>query len=294
MNKKLYLFIFILLVILFSTQLKGLAQFEFPNKGGEWYVMTLTPESDWRVLPPAQIEKDTIIEDKQYSIMRFLDYRCALRNDNAYVYYINLNTSEPRELLLYNFNIEIGDTIKIFGYNMGHPHNLDSTIFKVVDIDYIFIKNEPTKRILLFDGKYGYPYWIDGIGSTWGPLYPLFHPEGEFETDLLCYKENGNSIYGSCHSNSTQTIEEDEKFGYFNFVEQKFIIIKPLNFNLSVYNPHGINVANFCGKHEQEIDLSHLIPGVYILKIRVNRQILTQKISIRNSSFHYDKNQYYE
>jgi hypothetical protein len=43
MKKNLFLYIIFLFIIIYSFQLKGFAQFEFPNKDGEWFVRILMP-----------------------------------------------------------------------------------------------------------------------------------------------------------------------------------------------------------------------------------------------------------
>lgn len=123
-----------------------------------------------------------------------IDYNGAIREDiaNKKVYYIP--SSENLEQLLYDFTLEVGDTVK--GYLEPDFSELDT----VHSIDSVLVGNNYHKRWLI-NSCYDI-YIIEGIGSTFG----LIHKSNSCMTDLdnyslNCFQQNGNSLYPESANN---------------------------------------------------------------------------------------------
>jgi len=123
-------------------------------------------------------------------------YRFALREDlnlkKVYIY-------EFGEYLLYDFNVNIGDTM----------HDWENCIV-VSSIDSVLIGNNYRKRFNTSIGQYSI---IEGIGSTSG-LFVTLCPF-EFWGDLTCFSQNGQTLYPdtsfSCELiNDVKIISNDE------------------------------------------------------------------------------------
>jgi len=118
-----------------------------------------------------QIYGDSIIDTVHYKkiwasfdSLTSWDFQGLLREDSNIVYYIPPNSSEG---ILYNFNLEIGETIfvkNIFYDDMEVP-------VTVIDIDTIEYFGIHRKRWHLGEDGYISEYWVEGIGSLNGPLH---------------------------------------------------------------------------------------------------------------------------
>lgn len=98
------------------------------------------------------------------------------------------NESAGKDILLYDFSLEMGDSILT---GDGHSY---AKVTKVVNSSFgssTIIR----KQIYFFDPN-GTTKWIEGIGSTWGIMEGLnsFYTTGA-DHKLVCYSENDQQIY---------------------------------------------------------------------------------------------------
>ena len=113
-------------------------------------------------------------------------YRGLLREDSNRVYYFpEYGNSEG---LLYDFNLSAGDTAHIISAWMPEPRE-----FICQSIDSITYNGASYKR---WNFNYPAEQWIEGIGSTEGPLYSgasgyVF----DLWFTLLCFHRNDTLIY---------------------------------------------------------------------------------------------------
>ncbi len=115
-------------------------------------------------------------------------YLCALRESGKKVYYIK--DGNVTESLLYNFNLDVGDTAKIKNI-MG-----SYVALKVDSIDQVMVNGQPRKR-WTFNANGSFhtkEYWIEGIGSNFGLLWPLLSISDNIYS-LLCVSSEGTVIY---------------------------------------------------------------------------------------------------
>lgn len=133
------------------------------------------------------LEGDTVIDAEIYHKINYsgrdrnsldetwiywdLGYFGCYRNDiaNKRVYYIAKDSTN--EVLLYDFNINLYDTLpETFVYNSA------GNIITVDQIDSILVNNIYLKRYHLDNAGFGGAYLIEGIGTTLG----LFSPDHTF------------------------------------------------------------------------------------------------------------------
>jgi len=124
------------------------------------------------------------------------NYIGAFREDtiNKKVFFIPENNSY--DTLLYDFNLSIGDTLlsSIINDSINYMNHVSL-------IDSIIVGNKYYKRYGLSSGSnLNYVYLIQGIGSTFG-LFGYLYPPFESGTTLLCFKQNGQTLYPDTTTN---------------------------------------------------------------------------------------------
>jgi hypothetical protein len=118
----------------------------------------------------------------------FAEYKGAIRQDipGKKVYFVP--PTQPAEQLLYDFAMEVGDTVRGFLQIYSSPNDI------VLEIDSVLVGDSYHKRWSI-NPCYGI-YLIEGIGSTFGLLAPS--PGCMTDMDyytLTCFNQNGESVY---------------------------------------------------------------------------------------------------
>lgn len=220
-------------------------------------------------------------------------YLCALRETGKKVYYIQNGTNS--ELLLYDFNLQVGDTAKIQNL-MGY------TELKVDSIDQVLVNGQLHKRWLFnANGSYHYEeYWIEGVGSSFGLLWPLLSISDNIFT-LACMSKDGMQIYGNnnltnficetvtpydCDANLTTSIKE-----YHPYVIQTNVFPNPFSeqttietdqeltdAELTVYDVTGVEVYKMNHLTGTRILLynTHLARGSYYYKLAEHTKLFSK------------------
>jgi hypothetical protein len=179
---------------------------QFLNKDAIWNVRSETfAEIPVERFDEIQILKDSIINDTYYSLFDFRQTLSALREDRNKVFHKVLKHNQSEEVfdtlehVLYDFNLYVGDSILL---ELPSYSQFYKNMWVVREVDSILIGNKPKKRILLeIPDSYGpgnVQYWIEDIGSSFGPLYFTGISEHEWEIELFCYRINETNIYGKC------------------------------------------------------------------------------------------------
>ncbi len=135
------------------------------------------------------IKGDTIINKINYKKLfykdYYTDYYCSIREKDNKIYAVipNYPYNGLEEILLYDFNVKVGDTIK-----SNATEGALSRLPVVESIDTIVLENnEKRKRFWL---SYGGP-WIEGIGHVYDLLFDVFeHPTNGIITELVCCRKN--------------------------------------------------------------------------------------------------------
>ena len=168
----------------------------------------------WRTVHYALGEETTINNKVYYKLFKDGAYAGALREDENGRIYIYPSNGWQQEFLIYDFNAQVGDTLKdlyignrYFEYG---PEILYATVEDikpttprtfVLDIVYIFPDDIEDGEQLHWEIK-----WIEGIGKTVGPVgneCPLECGGGP-GMELLCAYKLGVQVY---------TSESGEKYG---------------------------------------------------------------------------------
>ncbi len=238
------------------------------------------------------ISGDTLILDDSYhKIFRASDfdtvYIGAFRESNKEIFYIGqdywgFDTYTP--VVLYDFTQNIGDTI--------HTGTFHRNI--ILDIDSIPVSEGHRKRFKMYDDQ----YWIEGIGSTRGFLYPITDiPTMYWRSELICFKRNEDVIYlnpgfTDCTTrivSSQFDVEvEDRVEIYPNPVEREGILSlqtydSPI-VGVRLYNQLGLllSIANCNDKGKMQMDIGNYASGVYILLVfKSDQEIINMKVVIK-------------
>ena len=119
----------------------------------------------------------------------------AVREEDRRVYYRRkLSQSYEEEVLLYDFNLTVGDTVTVNWF--GQP-------LMVIEESEVEV-NGTMRRKLVFGPE---EYWIEGVGSSYGFLNSGYENWMGSFVHLLCYHENGdlvwdNEAFDECVMNS--------------------------------------------------------------------------------------------
>lgn len=209
-------------------------------------------------------------------------YRGAIREDiNTRKVYVNLKTP-AKDTLLYDFNLNFGDTLPVSYINQKGLRNYVSSI------DSILIGATYRKQYhISIKGVTNYVQLIEGIGSTFGLFNPLIPP---FETacGLNCVKINSSTVYpnttASCSSiilninekqpntNPSLLISPNPTNGVFTITTEKEKISA-----IEIYNLLGDKIYS---TSNPQIDLSSQPNGIYFLQIKTKEGNISKKIII--------------
>jgi len=197
-------------------------------------------------------------------------YKGAIRQDTAAKKVFCVLPYESTEQLLYDFNMQVGDTVK--GVLETYPCPVDT----VHAIDSIIIGNSYRKRWLI-NSCYGI-YIIEGIGSTAGLL--MASPGCITDANLqgiICFQENDITLYPDTASNcqlitSINSVEKNSnKIKAFpNPSNGSFTVAfdQPLNIlEIRISDLLGKNVLQKQTENQSNIKINNLNFGTYIITI---------------------------
>lgn len=201
--KKVLLFSWLLLTVFTNGQ--STTYHPFPEGNATWNYSYF---QQFMAMPPNDYELatysytftgDTIINNLTYHKLSTpfakphvtgSGYRAAIRQDIVGKKVFVIPATETSEKILYDFTMQVGDTIK------GNPYYLSRDT--VQSIDSVLIGTTFRKR-WLFHNNY---YIIEGIGSTCELLaiVPVSYADGP-EYNLNCYHENNQTLYPDSQTN---------------------------------------------------------------------------------------------
>lgn len=187
------IFSFIITAGLFSQQT------HFPDSNAVWSVLDFkyVTDGDSTVNGKEYIKfysiDDTVITSTSQKKLAGL-----IREDTNTRKVWGIYPDSAQEMLLYDFSLEKGDTIKVTMFHYGFAtHNV-----KVDSIDTININGINHKRLHLKESgvnHWGGEFWIEGIGSNAGPLSSgvsyLQIIDGPLKPLLICFERNGQVLF---------------------------------------------------------------------------------------------------
>lgn len=218
------------------------------------------------------------------------NYSCAIRSDTSLKKVYIVPKDSITEYLLYDFNLQVGDTLISWLKYAPYSVNFPSDTIIISSVDSILINNQYRKLWNLAFLGFGTPgQIIDGIGSTGGPFYePLY----TFEAGgwISCFQQNNQTIYPDTNTvcNITYSKEFLEKENYFiypnPFTSKIFVSCKENNAKHVTFKLKNILGEIVFYKFENilsdeySIDLTTLSKGIYFLEILVNGERAIKKI----------------
>ena len=305
-----YLFLFAVFAFM-SFTVVAQKYVPFPKHGAVWYE-SFQNDSDpdpshlqngyWYHIKQ---EKDTVIYTMLYTLLSTVHAQVARDHDGNYytayskglfgamredsikrVYFYDLK--ERKEHLLYDFNMQIGDTIpEYFSY---YPEEK----YEVVSIDSILISNIYRKRYGVGFENYSvaFEYIIEGIGSLQG-LKNKMVPKFEIFYSLGCFSLNGKRVYPDTSNYSCEIIvsvnEEDKKEDNFkifpNPTTGQFTIQTQ-----SIFGESDICVRDILGRivlqeklqsPNQTFNISNQPKGLYFVEFDYIGRRIIQKIILQ-------------
>jgi hypothetical protein len=209
-------------------------------------------------------------------------YTGAIRQDtlNKKIYIVP--TDSTSEKLLYDFSLNVGDTVVSF-LNETCP-----AVETIGAIDSIIVNGNYHKRFHIQGGCSGIQiYYIEGIGSNFGLIFP--NNTGNL-SNLICTKVNNQTYFPDSSTSCdlvTSVTNLDIEMGidiYPNPSNNEINIIIPdaegstANI-ITLFSPLGqILITEKINSKKSIIDISELPKGLYMLSISVNENIITKKI----------------
>lgn len=275
----------------------------FPDSNAVWsetYWRSISDETcpNWVYNKYALFNEDTIINGISYhKIYHTNQSEITKENSNViggiredslkriYCYFFDFShTMTPpyiysnEEIKLYDFNINIGDTIK----NVCFMRDYEKLIVKQIDTIKI---NNTLRKMYSFD-PIPWVHWIEGIGNSKGLLfYSGDLPTNGMDNDLICMHENDtlqyyysgpNNLYDDCVPSAVLDDVNNLSLPDYN-VYPNPVINGKVNFNnlyfdtIELFSTDGllINTYDIHGMTSFSLDVSHLSRGIYIYKLKL-------------------------
>lgn len=182
---------------------------------------------------------------------------------------------DDKSILLYDFSLEEGDTVQLYGDN--------GIKYTVLQTDSIELHNGEVRKRWVFSLQHYYENatWIEGIGNI---TIDLLNP-GDFDgstttTLLLCSYENQelvymNDEYNTCLLNWVNITEtNNETIGVFPNPAKDHITISAepgAKSEVRMYNIQGGLLLKKQIENHETIDISHFDPGLFFVRIVDNK-----------------------
>jgi len=221
----------------------------------------------------------------------FNNYDGAYREDslNKKIYYLPPDSTS--DTLLYNFNLNLGDTLPPTYCNASYPYNYISKVDSILIGTKFHKCFGVTDRFFKTDSIYA--YLIEGIGSTWG-LISYLHGQGEYPSGshLNCFSLNGITLYPDTNTvcqlsgiNKNEYFENTVKISPNPFSQSARIALSQSynDISIEVFNLQGQLVAQNLYKNSSGIvfERNGLSEGMYFIKLTLDgKKVETRKVVI--------------
>lgn len=203
------------------------------------------------------------------------------------VYWFKNNQDE----LLYDFNLNIGDTAKVISALGGMPYPM-CPFNSIVDSIKINTYYGVSRKQWYFNTRnfYGQPEtWIEGIGNSFGPIDNLaFTCMADYGPRLICFKEGGNlkymdSNFNDCYQ-TTLSIHNvkifTKEYSIFPNPSQNEFYLKSekkTNKEITITNEFGLIIMKL---KTDEMNYKIILPhsGVYFISVTDGISTWTDKV----------------
>jgi len=290
----------ILFLILLSTSSSYCQDYNPLVKEGAIWVTTYFDDYGVDFYCAFKIESDTVVNNITYNKVfksniepiagqqefRFLDrsFFGLIREVDKQVFFIRFedyvfmeNCPIDEESLIYDFDIEVGDTLLMCNTVMVEGN---SVIFSEIEDRVEF--NIPSKVFLYSD--YDQEYLIEGIGNSKGIFSDAtnFLSTGYFLSRLIYYCEDDTDCPFLVSSND---LFEDEEIAIYPNPTQGMLRV-----TLSDSDNYDYTVMSISGRHllsgmtnhlsELELDMSHIESGMYLMQLTKGEQSYVTKFLV--------------
>ncbi len=238
-----------------------------------------------------KIDGDSTVNSKSYQklwasfdSLSTWSYQGLVREEGKKVYFIPADRSEG---LLYDFDLEIGDTARVVNLNF------DNIPVQIIDKDTITLFGKQRVRWHISHESYYAEYWIEGIGSSNGPIHTKFYYNMNCPTwELLCLHQNDSLLYmlnsqiGCYQSNvGMEEIEAQNSIDFWPNPVKKGNAVR-VDFG---FEPNQVEMINSSGKvvyvaaeltqNSLQIETNSLATGLYLIRV-INQENKTQILKL--------------
>jgi len=246
------------------------------DQGGSSWTITYTMTGDTLI---NGIAYKQVLQSSTFNNDSLL-INAVLRQEGEQVYFLFTGGLNEQEELLYDFSLEVGDTI------FYQPPSCDIYVSAINSIE---LENETFRKTWEFSSvssnniPFAAETWIEGIGSVGG----LFRPHSELycvqdinNTSLSCFHENGAVLYTAYSTCIISDIDEEIE-------TEVFLYPNPSCLETKVSSQESVNTANLydlsgrlaLNEHSERIDLSKVSEGIYFAIIELNNgEVLVEKL----------------
>ncbi len=296
----------LLFVVLFAQEIKAQEYTPFPTDSAFWFVR-FYEFGDYPEIKNLRfvLKGDTVINDKKYSKLYSINSQAdnfyflgGLREEEKKVYYIGefdgsvscISSSEIKEneILLYDFSLNIGDTVPgchtwqvVVGYDSvlvsGRYHKRQKVGGAGVDNDGNIIYEEAD------DIEHN----IEGVGTGRGIFYPLqFWFEWDWE--LLCFEDSVIDFKNACNTVAIENryLSEQIQIAPNPITELSYLQINSsLHLKrLSIYDLYGRKIRDISINNMNRIPIYRNyfpLSGLYFIRLESTDKVqLTKKIFV--------------
>jgi len=231
---------------------------------------------------------DTLMCGNTYS--KFDDYYdYYFRSSGKKVYMREKNNCSDPEYVVYDFGLEVGDTITLDFFD-GEYKPTEIFVESIDTIEYFGIDRKALKiNHNRCGGELEEFYttsmlWIEGIGSDKHPFYPVFcYCDGcEFWSNLVCYDSSGVQLYGTPDAdacdiiiNVPNLISKTQKIYPNPATEQLFY--EPENEDPYCYQIRSVStnvILKDKASGSMKLNIEALSPGIYYFELFTEEGVL--------------------
>lgn len=220
----------------------------------------------------------------------------SIREDSMHrVYFIK--SQDTVERMLYDFSIEIGDTVNFYNYEFGAY----SWNFIVTIIDSVFIYDRYIKRFRETTSPWAI-VWLEGIGDLSGVLYIAGNQTMGAARTLLCYYDHGilkyskpgYPAYNQCYITNSYPGIQNPEVPEPRIYPNPFSSVAIIEYNLPQPSTVHIDIYNQLGKLVDIIEDDQLkginrvtwnpvdLPnGMYYVRLRALNHITTARVILQ-------------
>ncbi len=231
---------------------------------------------------------DTSIAGYNYKFLDMYHYmkNFILREDTVerkiYMMFLGPSSKPPGDQLLYDFGMNIGDTIDVVNPNSPYPSSSGKFVLDSIKLKPLVVKPHRYFYLHALDtvtAGVKNTIWVEGVGSLCLINTPGAPPNINGVGQLSCFFNNGVKEYENldsimaCMSMYPISVKEISKFRASVTLNPNpantFIKIEAKGYDLSGQEMQIINVlgkTEFVTEYQNSIDISFLSSGIYFLR----------------------------